>query len=94
MDLAYDTGKGYSAISELMRAIVLRTIEDIQQGGELREEALAYLTGDEGSDDDEESDEYIFSFASICRSLGLDPKKTRDAIVNAKSRIKTRRRAA
>lgn len=94
MDQAYDPGKGYSAISELMRAIILRTIEDIQQGGELRDEAIAYLAGDEGSSDDECDDEYIFSFASICRYLGLDPAKTRDAILNSKTRIKTRRRAA
>lgn len=95
MDQAYDPGKGYSAISELMRAIILRTIEDIQQGGELRDEALAYLAGDDNDDGEEENDdEYIFSFASICRYLGLDPAKTRDAILNAKARIKTRRRAA
>jgi hypothetical protein len=92
MDLAYDPGKGYSGISELMRAIILRTIEDLQQGGELREEALTYICDDSG--DDEESEDYVFSFPAICRYLGLDPQKTRDAILNAKTRIKTRRRAA
>lgn len=86
MDASYLGGKGYGAISELMRAMILRTIEDLHVGGELREEALAYLM-----DDDEE---YILSFNSICRYLGFDPDKTRYAILNAKTRIRTRRRAA
>jgi hypothetical protein len=43
-----------------------------------------------GNDDDE----YIFSFAAICRHLGLDPVKTREAIMNATHKISTRRRAA
>ncbi len=30
MDAAYLEGKGYTAVSELMRAMILRTIEDIQ----------------------------------------------------------------
>jgi hypothetical protein len=86
MDLAYLGGKGYSAVSELMRAMILRTIEDLNAGGELREEALVYLM--------DEDEEYVFSFNSICRYFGFDPEKTRYAIVNAKSRIRTRRRAA
>ncbi|MEY4700199.1 MAG: hypothetical protein RL326_386, partial [Pseudomonadota bacterium] len=36
MDLAYLGGKGYTAVSELMRAMILRTIEDLQSGPELR----------------------------------------------------------
>ena len=86
MDLAWDGGKGYNPVSELMRAIILRTIEDLNQGGEVRDEALAYL--------EDEDEEYVFSFASICRYLGLDPEKTKYAILNAKTRIRTRRRAA
>ncbi len=86
MDLAYLGGNGYSAVSELMRAMILRTIEDLQSGSELREEALEYLMSDD--------DEYILSFISICRYFGFDPEKTRYAIINAKSRIRTRRRAA
>lgn len=86
MDLAYLEGKGYTAVSELMRAMILRTIEDLNAGPELREEAIAYLT-----DDDEE---YVLSFNSICRYFGFDPEKTRYAILNAKTKIRTRRRAA
>jgi len=86
MDLAYFSGKGYSAVSELMRAIILRTIEDLSTEGELREEALEYLN--------DEDEEYIFSFNSICRYFGFDPEKTRYAILNSKTKIRTRRRAA
>ncbi len=86
MDLAYLGGGGYSAVSELMRAMILRTIEDLQSGPELRQEALDYLMADD--------DEYILSFTSICRYFGFDPEKTRYAIINAKTRIRTRRRAA
>jgi hypothetical protein len=86
MDLAYLTGKGYTAVSELMRAMILRTIEDLNSGPELREEAIAYLT--------DEDEEYVLSFNSICRYFGFDPEKTRYAILNAKTKIRTRRRAA
>lgn len=86
MDLSWDGGKGYNPVSELMRAMILRTIEDLNQIGEPREEALAYMH--------DEDEEYVFSFYSICRYLGLDPEKTRDAILNAKTKIRTRRRAA
>lgn len=86
MDEAYLGGAGYTAVSELMRAMILRTIEDLQSGSELREEALEYLNS--------EDDEYILSFISICRYFRFDPVKTRDAIINAKTRIRTRRRAA
>ena len=86
IDMAYDLGKGFDSISELMRAMVLRTIEDFQSGGELREEAIAYMNG---ADED-----YIFSFSAICSQLGLDPGKTRLRIMSAQNRISTRRRAA
>lgn len=106
MDAAYDLGLGYNPISELMRAIILRTIEDLKAGGELRQEALQYIYGqfessDDNSDDDEETisnEEYIFSFESICHTLGLNPEKAREfiirAAVNGERRISTRRRAA
>ena len=74
-----------------MRAIVLRAIEDYNSSGELREEAILYLCG---GDDDDDEDDYIFSFKNICRHLGMDPEKTRHAIMNATHRISTRRRAA
>lgn len=106
MDAAYDLGLGYNPISELMRAIILRTIEDLKAGGELRQEALQYIYGqfdssDDNNDDDEETlsnEEYIFSFESICHTLGLNPEKAREyiirAAVNGERRISTRRRAA
>lgn len=86
MDVAYLANGGYDSVNELMRAIILRTIEDLNSAGELREEAVAYLFDDE--------EEYIFSFKAICRHMGFDPDKTRFMIINAKHRISTRRRAA
>lgn len=86
MDASYLGGAGYTALSELMRAMILRTIEDIQSGGELREDAMAYLM--------EQDEEYVLSFNSICRHFGFEPDKTRHAILNAETRIRTRRRAA
>ncbi len=86
MDIAYLDAQGYSALSELMRAMILRTIEDLQSHGEQRDEAIEYLMA--------EDEEYVLSFVSICRYFGFDPEKTRHAILNAKTRIKTRRRAA
>ncbi|MBX7139097.1 MAG: hypothetical protein K1X83_14070 [Oligoflexia bacterium] len=86
MDSAYLHGRGYDSINELMRAIILRAIEDYKSGGELRDEAIAYMYDLE--------EDYIFSFSAICRHLGFDPQKTRYSIMNAKHRISTRRRAA
>jgi hypothetical protein len=86
MDMSYNFGKGYNSVSELMRAIILRAVDDYNSSGELRQEAIAYLC--------DEEEEYIFSFIAICRHLGLDPEKTRHAIMYAKHRISTRRRAA
>jgi len=86
IDMSYDPGKGYNAITELMRAIILRVIEDFKTGGQLREEALAYMYDSE--------DEYIFSFLSICSYLGFDPVAVRYQIINSKRKISTRRRAA
>jgi hypothetical protein len=86
IDLSYSGGNGYDPVNELMRAIILRTIEDYNSGGELHDEALSYMF--------DEEDEYIFSFNAICHHLGFDPEKTRYAIMNATHRISTRRRAA
>ena len=93
MDMSFGPGKGYDAVNELMRAIILRAIEDYNSKSELREEAIAYFYG-ETDDDENGDDEYIFSFAAICKHLGLDPEKTRYSIMNATHRISTRRRAA
>lgn len=86
MDLSSFGGRGYDSINELMRAIILRTVEDYNSSGELKDEAVAYLF--------DEEEEYIFSFRAICRHLGFDPAKTRHQIMHATHRISTRRRAA
>ncbi len=86
IDLALLGGNGYDPINELMRAIILRTIEDFNSGGEFHQEAVDYLF--------DEDEDYIFSFYAICRHLGFDPAKTRHFIMHADHRISTRRRAA
>ena len=91
-DLAYLDDKGYTPLNELMRAIILRTIEDLNCTGEIRDEALAYLYSEDDEEDVEEND-YIFSFTSICNHFGLDAEKTRTAILSAEHRISTRRRS-
>jgi hypothetical protein len=90
VDISFGAGKGYDPINELMRAMILRVIDDLRAGGEFQIEAMAYIM-----DDSEESeDEYIFSFRAICKHLNMDPKKTREMILNPIKRISTRRRAA
>jgi hypothetical protein len=89
VDAAYIVGNGYVAENELMRAIILRVVEDLKKGGEFKEDAVAFLESDE--------DEYVFSFKAICDHLGFDPDKTKYAILSAIDsgrRISTRRRAA
>ncbi len=93
-DLAYLDDKGYTPLNELMRAIILRTIEDLNCVGEVRDEAMAYLFDDSSEEEEDNySDEYIFSFGSICSHFGIDPQKTREAILSAEHRISTRRRS-
>ncbi|RMD87026.1 MAG: hypothetical protein D6808_02190 [Candidatus Dadabacteria bacterium] len=90
VDLSYGTGRGYVPENELMRAIILRVIEDLKKGGELKKEALEFLFNTE-------DEEYIFSFPSICSHLGFNPDAARKAILEAVAsgrRISTRRRAA
>ena len=89
IDTSYGYGNGYNPENELMRAIILRVIEDLKKGGELKEDALEFLY--------DEDDEYIFSFIAICQHLKFDPKSTRQAILSSLEsgrRISTRRRAA
>jgi hypothetical protein len=86
MDSSYLGGRGYDPVTELMRAIILRAIEDIKSGGELRVEAEEYLFSEE--------EDHIFSFIAICRHIGFDPVKTRHRILNPLHKISTRRRAA
>lgn len=86
MDMSYNGGKGYNPIAELMRAMVLRAIDDFNSSGETQEEAITWLHSEE--------EEYIFSFRAICKHLGFDPDKTRHRIMNPTHKISTRRRAA
>lgn len=86
MDMSFMGGKGYDALSELMRAMILRAVEDYNSSSEFRQEAIEYM--------EDEEEEYVFSFRSICKHFDIDPAKTRFAIMNAKHRISTRRRAA
>lgn len=86
IDQSYGAGRGYNPINELMRAMILRVVDDLNSEGELRAEALEYLFSDD--------EEYILSFQAICRHLGFDPAKTRDKILNPGHKISTRRRAA
>ena len=86
MDTSHYFGGGYNPIHELMRAMVLRAVEDFNSGGELRDLAIQYMTDKE--------EEYIFSFRFICKYLGMDPDKASHRIMNATHRISTRRRAA
>ncbi len=76
-------------LSELMRAIILRAIEDLRQGGEIAEDARRFFM-DYNLDDD-----HPFSFRSICNYLGLNAELTRDKIFETLEnnyRISTRRR--
>lgn len=58
VDLAFGGGRGYQPESELMRAIILRAVEDLNSAGELRDEALAFFgsDNDDRDNDDESSD--------------------------------------
>ena len=86
IDMAYDLGKGYDPVSELMRAMILRVIDDFNSGGELKTEALEDMY--------DEDEDYILSFRSICKYMQFCPVKTRDKIMYATHKISTRRRAA
>jgi hypothetical protein len=72
------------SVSELMRAMILRTIEDFNGSERLKVKALDYMFN--------EDDDYVLSFQSICKHFGMDPAKTRRAIMTAGDRISTRRR--
>ena len=78
------TGSVGEAVSELMRAMILRTIEDFRGGERLKVKALDYMF--------REDDDYILSFRSICIHFGLDPARTRRAIMAEGRKISTRRR--
>jgi hypothetical protein len=86
IDTSVNGGKGYTALSELMRAMILRAVDDYNSTGEHHDEAIEWLYSEE--------EEYIFSFRAVCNHLGFDPEKTRDRIINPTHKISTRRRAA
>lgn len=75
---------GCESVSELMRAMILRTIEDFNSCQRLKIKAIEYMNS--------EDDDYVLSFRSICKYFGMDPAKTRRAIMYAESKISTRRR--
>lgn len=96
---SFDTNSGNTAIlqidaershlvcdsmSELMRAMILRTIEDFNSCQRLKVKAIEYMNS--------EDEDYVLSFRSICKYFGMDPAKTRKAIMYAESKISTRRR--
>lgn len=84
VDAETATGSVGEAVSELMRAMILRTIEDFNGNERLKVKALDYMF--------REDDDYVLSFQSICKHFGMDPVKTRRAIVTAGDTISTRRR--
>ncbi len=84
IDAERATGSVGEAVSELMRAMILRTIEDFKGSDRLRVKALDYML--------REDDDYILSFQSICEHFGMDPVQTRCAIMTAADTIRTRRR--
>ena len=86
IDSSFEPGRPHDPMSELMRSIILRAIDDLRSGGELHVEALKYFNDENG--------DYVFSFVSICDHFGLDPKLTRKIVLRDSSRISTRRRAA
>jgi len=83
-DAAYEFGPAYVPENELMRAIILRAIEDFQQGGQHMEDAKVFF--------EDEDEDYVFSFRAICHTLHIDPDKMREKIYNRTKRISTRRR--
>jgi len=84
IDAEGGTGSVSESVSELMRAMILRTIEDFRGGERLKVKALDYMFRDD--------DDYILSFRSICHHFGMDPVRTRRAIMTTGERISTRRR--
>lgn len=90
VDLGHEPNSTVNPLGELMRAMVLRVVDDVRAGGEFREDALAYM--DEASDD--EGDDYVLSFRNVAAYLGVCPQRLRAAILDPNRSISTRRRAA
>lgn len=51
----------------LLRAILMSALNDIQKGGSLEEDARSFFLSEE--------DDYVFSFRAICDFLNLDPSQ-------------------
>ena len=75
---------GCDSVSELMRAMILRTIEDYNSCQRLKVKAIEYMNN--------EDEDYVLSFRAICKYFGMDPIKTRQAIMCPSTKISTRRR--
>jgi hypothetical protein len=86
IDNLQDANSAVNPLGELMRAMVLRVIDDVRSGGELKADAMEYMESDD--------EEYIFGFRNVASYLGVDYRILREAIVNPTHRISTRRRAA
>lgn len=81
-----DTG---NPLGTLMRAILIKAIEDFQKGGQLRRDAMRYMF-----ESLSEKEDHVFSFASICETLQLDPQSVRTRIVSLTKPVRFRRRVA
>lgn len=78
-----NNGRRQNPLTELMRAVFLLAVHDLQGSRERRESALRFLLS--------EDEEHVFSFASICSYFGMDPARTRTRILEGEP-VKTRRR--
>ena len=83
MSQGRNRGRECAPEAELMRAVVLTAIRDLESSGLKKREALAYIQSRE--------EEHVFSFNAICRYFGFDPEKARWRILS-KKKIRTRRR--
>ncbi|MCX7952188.1 MAG: hypothetical protein N2654_00940 [Deltaproteobacteria bacterium] len=78
-------------LAELMRAVILKAIDDLRNGGEYAEDAKMFFL--EYHLDDPYS--HPFSFTSICTYLGLNAEMLRARIFQClenNHRVSTRRR--
>lgn len=91
VDLGHESSSVVNPLGELMRAMVLRVVDDVRAGGELRDDALAYM---DEAPDDESGDDYVLSFRNVAAYLGVCPQRLRAAIIDPERSISTRRRAA
>ena len=79
-----NNGRSESPVGELMRAVMLTAINDLYGSSELRSAALEFFWSRE--------EDHIFSFQFMCRFFGMEPIKSRRAILRSVKRIRTKRR--